>query len=505
MKQQLTIPANQSRKHSGRGSSARSLIISLVLATLSLIVMLGSCALNQATGKRQLNLISESQEIAMGQQADSEIVSSLGLYNDADLQKYVQELGSKLAQTSERPNLPWTFRVVDDPTVNAFALPGGFIYVTRGLLTYVKNEAELSGVIGHEIGHVTAQHSVHRMSTQQLTQVGIVAGMMIKPELQKYGQILNTGLGLLYLKYSRDDESQADHLGFRYMVNAGKDPRQMIGVFDMLGRVSDAGGGGRLPEWLVTHPNPENRSANFQKEIDTLSLDMNRMSVNQDSYLNRIDGVVFGDNPREGFFRSNHFYHPEMKFDLEFPAGWQTVNQKSVVAAVSADQDAVLQVTMADGTSASSAASKFFGQEGMTTERRETNKINGLTAVSAVFRAQTENGVLQGKASFIEYDGQIYQLLGYTSEQLWTKYDNVLIAAMSSFRRLTDVNILRVQPMHLKIVTLTKTTSLAQMIQQEKSPVSIETLAIINQVESNTTLKSGERVKTVTGVNLAGQ
>ncbi len=505
MKKPMRIPGDHDNRKRLRGSSTRSLVISLTLGTLLLVLALGSCALNQATGKRQLNLISESQEIAMGRQADSEIVASLGLYPDDNLQRYVQDLGSKLAFSSERPNLPWTFRVVDDPTVNAFALPGGFIYVTRGLLTYVKNEAELSGVIGHEIGHVTAQHSVHRMSTQQLTQVGIVAGMMIKPELQKYGQILNSGLGLLYLKYSRDDESQADHLGFRYMVNAGKDPRQMIGVFDMLGRVSDAGGGGRLPEWLVTHPNPENRSADFQKEIDTLTLDMSRLSVNQDSYLNRIDGVVFGDNPREGFFRNNHFYQPEMKFELDFPSGWQTTNQKTVVAAVSAEQDAVLQVTMADGTSASSAASKFFGQQGMTTERRETNSINGLTAVSAIFRVQTEEGVLQGKASFVEYDGQTYQLLGYTSEQLWTKYDNVLIAAMSSFRRLTDVNILRVQPMHLKIVTLTQTTSLAQMIQQEKSPVSIETLAIINQVESNTTLKSGERVKTVTGVNAAGQ
>ncbi len=482
-------------------SSPSFLAVGLTLAIVIVILTLGSCALNQATGKRQLNLISESQEIAMGRQADTEIVASLGLYPDANLQRFVQELGTKLANISERPNLPWTFRVVDDPTVNAFAVPGGFIYVTRGLLAYVNNEAELSGVIGHEIGHVTAQHSVHRMSTQQVTQFGIAAGMMIKPELQKYGQILNTGLGLLYLKYSRDDESQADKLGFRYMVGAGSDPRQMLGVFDMLGRVSDAGGGGRLPEWLVTHPNPENRAANFKKEIDTLSLDMSRLSVNQDSYLNRIDGIVFGEDPREGFFRQTHFYQPELEFDLLFPAGWQTVNQKTVVAAVSPDQDAILQVTLAEGTSASTAASKFFSQEGLSTERRETNSINGLTAVSAVFRAETEQGVLQGKATFIEYDGRTYQLLGYTSEQLWTKYDDVLINAMKSFRRLTDQNILRVQPMHLKVVTLTQTTSLAQMAQQEDSPVSIETLAIINQIESNMTLRSGERVKTITGVN----
>jgi len=304
---------------------------------------------------------------------------------------------------------------------------------------------------------------------------------------------------LLYLKYSRDDESQADRLGFRYMVRAGNDPRQMIGVFDMLNRISQSSGGGRMPEWLETHPNPENRSENFQKEIDTLKLNMSGLSVNQDSYLRRIDGMVFGQNPREGFFRDNHFFHPDLEFEFEFPSGWQTVNQKEAVAAVSSNQDALLQITMAQGTSSEKAAKEFFGQQGLQSERLETGNLNGLPAVSAKFRVQTEQGVLQGKAAFVEYKGRTYQLLGYTTEQLWAEYQNIIVGSMGTFRRLTDSKILQMQPMHLKIITVGKSSSLGELAKQQGSPVQLETLAIINQTEANAGFKIGDRVKMVIG------
>lgn len=460
---------------------------------------LSGCAANLATGEKRLNLIGESKEISMGQQADSQIVASLGLVPDAALQRYVQELGAKLAKTSERPNLPWTFRVVDDPTVNAFALPGGFIYVTRGLLAYVENEAELAGVIGHEIGHVTAQHSVHSMSTQQVTQIGMVAGMMIEPKLQKYGAYLNAGLGLMFLKFSRDDESQADHLGFRYMVRAENDPRQMIPVFEMLNRVGESSGSGRLPEWLATHPNPVNRSANFQKEIDTLTSGFSSFTVNRDSYLNRIDGIVFGQDPREGFFRTSHFYQPDLAFEFTFPSGWQTVNQKEAVAAFTENQDAVIQITLAQGSSRETAARQFFGQDGLQAERMETGNINGLPAIAAKFRAQIEGGVLQGKAAFIDYNGRTYQVLGYSPEASWSKYQSAIVNSMGSFQRLTDSKILQVQPMHLKITTLAKSTTLSDLAKQMNSPVTLNTLAIINQTSESASFKAGDRVKIVTG------
>jgi predicted Zn-dependent protease len=343
---------------------------------------------------------------------------------------------------------------------------------------------------------------VHSISSQQVTQLGVAAGMMIEPKLQKYGEYLNAGLGLLYLKFSRDDESQADHLGFRYMVRAGNDPRQMISVFEMLNRVGQSSGGGRLPEWLATHPNPVNRSADFQKEIDTLTLSFSRLTVNQDSYLNRIDGVVFGQNPREGFFRTNHFYQPELEFEFEFPSGWQTVNQKEAVAAFSTNQDAVLQITLANGTSREKAAQQFFGQEGLQPERLETSNLNGFPAVAAKFREQTEQGVLQGKAAFVDYKGHTYQLLGYATEKLWPTYQSAVVSSMGSFRRLTDSKILQMQPMHLKIVTVGKTSTLSDLAKQMSSPVELGTLAIINQTSENASFRVGNRVKMVIGDKL---
>ncbi|RPJ83768.1 MAG: peptidase M48, partial [Acidobacteria bacterium] len=215
-----------------------------------------TCATNPVTGKRELALISEAQEIEMGREADKEVSAAYGIYPDEALQRYVQTLGASIAARTERPKLPWTFRVVDDPSVNAFAIPGGFIYVTRGILTHLNSEAELVGILGHEIGHVTARHSVNQMSKQQLAQIGLIAGMVLSPEVARFGNLLQTGVGLLFLKYGRDDERQADQLGLKYMVANGYDPRRLVNVFQMLDGVSrqEGGGGGRLPEWLSTHP-----------------------------------------------------------------------------------------------------------------------------------------------------------------------------------------------------------------------------------------------------------
>jgi predicted Zn-dependent protease len=483
---------------------ALSLLCLLLLAS-GVNLILPGCAGNLATGERHLNLVSESQEIAIGQEADAQIIASLGLYPDSALQRYVQELGSRLAQNSERPNLPWTFRVVDDPTVNAFALPGGFIYATRGLMAYMMNEAELSSVIGHEIGHVTAQHSVHRMSEQQLTQIAMAGGMMIKPELERYSDLINTGLGLLYLKYSRADETQADHLGLRYMIRAGYDPREMIDVFDMLGRVSQAGGTGRLPEWLATHPNPENRSERIQDEIDTLAINLGALAVNQNGYLRLLEGVVFGPDPRQGFFRENHFYHPELEFEFLFPSNWPTANLRAGVVAISADEDAIMQITIAQAASAAEAAQAFFQQDGLQGERQEATSINGLSTVSARFRAQDGEQALRGRATFVDLEGHTYQLLGYTMEQSWSKYESITTNALQSFRRLTDPVILRMQPMRLTVLTVNQRVSLEQLAQQESSPVLLETLALINQTEVNAQFNAGDRVKMVLGEELISQ
>ncbi len=170
----------------------------------------------------------------MGQSSAADVEKSIGFVQAPGLQSYVAAVGRKLAAGTTRPDLPWAFHVVDDPSPNAFALPGGYIFVTRGLVDLMTNEAELAAVLGHEIGHVTARHSVEQLSRQELAQLGLGIGMAVSPQLAQLGQLANQGLGLLFLKYGRDDERQADALGFKYMVQQGYEPEQMVNVFRAL-------------------------------------------------------------------------------------------------------------------------------------------------------------------------------------------------------------------------------------------------------------------------------
>ncbi|PYO89429.1 MAG: hypothetical protein DMD66_05395 [Gemmatimonadetes bacterium] len=225
---------------------------------VAVAVLLAACVRNPATGKSELMLVSESQEIQMGQQADSGVIQSIGLYPDPALQSYITDLGRKLAATSERPDLPWTFRVVDDPAVNAFAIPGGFVYVTRGLLTHMTNEAQLATVMGHEIGHVAARHTAHEVSREQVANLGLAVGSIASSRIAQYAGLASQALGVLFLKFSRENENQADELGVRYSSRANYDSRQMDSVMAMLDKI-EVQSGGRLPEWLATHPNPGNR------------------------------------------------------------------------------------------------------------------------------------------------------------------------------------------------------------------------------------------------------
>jgi predicted Zn-dependent protease len=473
------------------------------LGTLALLAgfgfAAGGCATNPATGRSQLMLVSESQEIAMGRQADTAIIATIGLYPDAVWQRYIQQFGARLAATSERPDLPWTFRVVDDPAVNAFAVPGGFVYVTRGLLAHLTSEAELASVVGHEIGHVTARHTAAEMSKQQLIGLGLAVGSMANSQVAKYAGTANQALGILYLKFSRDDESQADELGLRYMRRANYDPRQMPLVFTMLEQLSAAEGGGSLPTWLATHPSPANRVAAITGQIAALPQNFSGTIVNRDSYLRRLDGQVFGDNPRDGYFKGSQFFHPELRFQLTVPAGWATQNGKQAVVAVSPAKDAVVELSLAGGTSADAAARAFLAQQGITAGATSHASLSGLPAASAPFSAATANGTLRGTVLFVEHRGAVFGLIGYAPEASWPTYQATAERALRSFQPLTDPAALNVQPQRLDIITLTGRTTIEALARQRASPASAATLALINQVELRTPLASGRLIKWVVG------
>ena len=472
----------------------------LLFALGGALVALG-CARNPVTGKNELSLVSESQEIEMGKQSAQQVAQSIGYYEDPGVQSYVSAIGMKMAKASERPELPWEFHVVNDASVNAFALPGGFIYVTRGLMTSINDEAELATVIGHEIGHVTNRHSVQQISKAQVAQLGLGLGSILSSDVARVAGLASQGLSVLFLKYSRDAENQADLAGFRYALNQNYDVREMANVFQTLDRVSAAsGGGGRLPEWLATHPNPGTRIEHTQERLDTLSRSLNNTVVNREGYLQHIANMTYGEDPRQGFFENGVFYHPDLRFQLTFPQGWQTQNGAEAVVAGSPQQDAIIQLALAGKGSPEEAARQFLSQQGVQPGNTSTASINGLPAASGYFTAQTEQGTIQGLVSFISYNGNTYGLLGYAPQGKFGGYDGVFRQTIGSFGQLRNQAALSVKPAKVELVKLPREMTLEQFNQQYPSSITVEELAIINEIESpQTAIPQGRVVKRVVG------
>ena len=469
------------------------------LPVFALLVTVAGCAVNPATGQRQLMLVSEGQEIGMGQQADPDIVGAYGLYPDSGIQVYVRGIGGRLAAQSERPNLPWTFRVLDDPVVNAFALPGGFNYITRGILVYFNSEAEMVAVMGHELRHVTARHGAQQATQQQLAQVGLIAGTILVPKFEDLAGLAQAGLSLMFLKFSRADETQADELGLRYMYRMGYDPREMPRVFAMLESVSQAEGGGRLPQWLSTHPNPENRLQHINALIAQLPQDFSGRLIRHNEYIQRLDGMTYGANPREGFFRDALYLHPDLRFQIRFPAGWQTSNQKSAVLAQSPQQDGLMQLTAAGEATPAAALQTFLSQQGVTSGGVSSTAINGLPAATATFQATTQQATLAGTVTAIQYGGSVYRLLSYSTQATWATYQGAAQAWVRSFQPLTDPSALAVRPLTIQIVRADRAMTLAQFNQRYPSQVDLATVARINQLDTGASLAAGQLVKRVVG------
>lgn len=477
-----TLTATRSMRSAGR----------LLVAALAFVA--ATCATNPVTGRRQLSMISESDEIALGKQAAQEVEQTIGLVEDAELQGYVRRVGMAMATTSQRPSLPWTFGVVDDPTPNAFALPGGYIYITRGMATLMSSEAELASVLGHEIGHVTARHSVTAISRQQLAQLGLGVGSILIPRLQQFQGLVGTGLGLLFLQHGRDAERQADDLGFEYASTRGYAMSEMADVFRSLERLPGSGRSA-LPSFLSTHPAPGERA----RTIDQKAAGSKGKIVREAEYLREVDGLVYGENPRQGFFRDGQFLHPDLRFQFSFPRGWQGQNMKQAVLGTSGRQDAALQLTIARG--APDAAARAFGEkQNIRIAQATRDEVNGLQAVLAHFEAQTDSGVLGGIGSWISHGGRTYQLLTYTSAAALSSQSATFRQIIESFGPLRDQAALNVQPKRLDVVTVPERLTLNEFNRRMPSAVSMEELAVINELAGPTAvLAQGSLAKRIVG------
>ncbi len=459
-----------------------------------------ACATNPVTGKRGMSLLSEAEELAIGQQQDLEIRKEMGVYDDPELQRYVNDIGQQLARVSHRPNLPWTFTVVDSPAINAFALPGGYIYLTRGILAYLDDESELAGVLGHEIGHVTARHAAQAYTRQMQAGIALSVLSIFVPGTAPFADLGATGLSVLFLRHGREAELEADRLGVEYGSGANYDPAGVPRFLATLARV-DALSERGVPNWLSTHPDPGSRVVKAEPVAGKF-VSEDAKTLNRDQYLERIHGLVFGDKPEDGIVRGNEFLHPLLRFAVKFPEGWELTNTASAVLAQEPGTQhfMVLQpVEQVRGRSIGDAAVAAMRSAGYTVVDGRIDKINGQDAHVGLYRGNAKDvGKVLMRAAHIALGRQLYVVAGFAPEKEFDQVDKDILPSVQTFRQLSAAEASRIQPNRIDFYVVKAGDSWQSIAtRQGKSFVSAATLAIMNDHDVSVQPQAGDRVKIV--------
>lgn len=466
-------------------------------------VLLHGCAVNPVTGQQELMLVSEPEEQQMGRQTDQSVVEQYGLYPDTSLNTYLEALGQPMARLSHRPGLNWSFKVMDTSVVNAFAAPGGYIYVTRGLLASMNDEAELAGVLGHEIGHVTARHSARKYSQMLLANLGVGIGLSLAGDYgDVLGPVLQVGTGMLFLKFSRDDERQADALGVEYASRAGFDAGRLADFFTSLERMSTMDGkeSGSLPEFFSTHPNPVNRqatvremAANWQaRQPDRV------LRVNRQGYLQKIDGLVYGKDPRKGFREENWYYLPEQNVQFLIPAEWSFAREGMQAQMVAPDKKAMVVFEIKQGTSIGPLAAGFV--EGM-----QARVVQSTAGTRAGMPSRQEISVVADKgqqvviqSDYILGEGQVFVFHGLAGQADFSRLQPLVTQASASFTRIADREKRERQPQRLHIKTIRQPTSLQSALQDHGVDKALwEKVAWLNGMNLDDQLAQDQSIKIV--------
>ena len=459
-----------------------------------------ACATNPVTGKKQMSLLSEAEELAIGQQQDVEIRRQMGVYDDPELQRYVNDLGQELARNSHRPNLPWSFTIVDSPAINAFALPGGYVYVTRGLLAYLDDESELAGVLGHEIGHVTARHAAQAYTRQAQASLGLTILSIFIPSTAPYADLGATGLGVLFLRNGREAELEADRLGVEYGSGAGYDPAGVPRFLATLARVNAMSERG-VPNWLSTHPDPGSRVTKAEPVAGKF-VSADAKKINHDQYLEHIQGLVFGDNPKDGVVRGTEFLHPLLRIGVKFPDGWELTNTPDAVMAQEPGTQhfMVLQeVEQPRGRSIGDTAIAVMRQAGYTVVDGTMQKINGQDAHVGLYRGTAKGaGKVMMRAAHIAIGRQLYVVAGFAPEADFSLVDRDILPSLQTFRQLSMQEASNVRPNRVDFYVVRQGDSWQSIAaRQSKGYVNAATLAIMNDREVSVQPQAGDRVKIV--------
>ncbi|QMU29343.1 M48 family metalloprotease [Adhaeribacter radiodurans] len=483
---------------------------SFMVATL---LICHSCATNPVTGKKDISFISKQQEIAMGQQADPEVINQFGLYPNKQLQNFINEKGQKMVAVSHRKDLKYEFKIIDSPVINAFAVPGGYVYFTRGIMAHFNNEAQFAGVLGHEIGHIAARHSAQQQSKSMLAQIGLVVGMVISPEFAQFGEQAQQSLALLFLKFGRDDERQSDQLGVEYSTKIGYDAAQMADFFLTLKREQEQSETEPIPDFLSTHPNPADRyetvkelATEWKQKVKTTNL-----QVNRNNYLKMIDGIVYGEDPRQGFVETYVFYHPELKFQFPVPTGWAYQNSPQQFQMADKDGKAMMALTLVPGKSLEEAAQQLLQKYQLQALESKKVTVNGLPAFAMVAdqkpqqdqqqqqqQQQQQTPTIRTLTYLIQYDNNIYSLMGISAATDFENYFSAFKSTMDQFRKLTDPAIINRQAERVRIKTVAKSGTLSQVLRQYNVPEKrLTEMAILNGMELNESVSAGSLIKVV--------
>jgi len=478
-----------------------------VLLAVSLGSALTACATAPGTGRTIFTGgLTEEQESEMGRQQHPQILKQFGgAYDDPALARYVTSVGERLAATSERKDIHYTFTVIDSPIVNAFALPGGYVYVTRGLLALARNEAELAGVLAHEIGHITARHAAERYGQNLATTIasaglGILGGSAAASAGQSLGAVALSS-------YSRDQEFESDTLGVRYLSRAGYKTSAMA---DFLGQLlansrldaEIAGQPGAADQFslLQTHPKTADR---VERAVEAAQVQANNESdVRQAVYQRHIDGIVYGDNPSQGVIKGRRFLHPDLRFAFEVPEGFELINAPQLVIG-RGPGDAVILFSRAPEPYSGSMTRYLTDVWGKKATLRdvESLEIDGMKAATASTRADTDVGLRDIRVIAIRYDeNTVYRFLYATPPNQTARYNEAFRRSSYSFEKLSAAEAAEITPLRIGLHKVqpgeTVETIAAGMPLVDRGA---ERLMVLNGLDSPAELKPGMTIKVITG------
>jgi predicted Zn-dependent protease len=374
-------------------------------------------------------------------------------------------------------------------------------------MAHFNNEAQFAGVLGHEIGHIAARHSVEQQRNAILGQIGLIAGIIIAPELAQFGEAASQGLSLLLLKFGRDAERESDRLGVEYSSKIGYDAKEMAGFFTTLERKQQESEASELPEFLSTHPNPGDRNRTVAKLAAEWKqkLNLTNPSINRDPYLRRIEGLIYGEDPRQGFLENSVFYHPELKFQLPVPQGWSYQNTPQAVQVAPKDGKAMMMLTLAQGASLREAANGVLQRYRLQVVESRELTVNGLAAIAMIAdqqpqqqQPQQQQATIRTMSYIIQHGGNNYLLIGVSGLADFNNYVPYFQNSMQNFRQLTDASKLNKKPERIRIKTISKAGTLEQALRSLNAPANkLEEIAVLNGIQLNDRVTQGMLIKVI--------